>query len=555
MTESIDERRRAELRRIAREDFGWTTLRPGLIEAMEPLLDSRDVLAAMRTGYGKSAIYQVAGAMLDGITLVISPLIALQHDQVAGISAADDAPIAVALNSALGPRALTRAWDLVTAGGAEYVFAAPEQLAKTEVVDRLRDAGVSLVVVDEAHCIAAWGHDFRPDYLRLGATIAGLAASPRSPRPPVLALTATASPPVRDEIITELRMREPVVVATGFDRPNIRLEVRRAAHATDKRRALIARVTELDGCGLVYVSTHRAAIEYASALRGRGIRAAGYHGGLRAVDRSQVHGDFRAGEVDVVVATSAFGMGIDKHDIRFVVHESVPDSLDDYYQEIGRAGRDGDPALALLFYRPEDLALRRFFAGRHPVENVLRRVFAALPPQGEPIPLRDLGRRLDLRTRTLINSLNLLEQAGAVLSGPDGYRVGQTTADDAVAGAVHAADVGARMDTSRVEMMRGYAETADCRRRFLLGYFGEHRVGACGNCDNCLTGAAPPSAILDADVPFPLNHRVRHEDWGEGEVVRVEPDRVTVLFDEQGYRTLSLDAVKRSQVLRVVGEQ
>ncbi|UOG20211.1 RecQ family ATP-dependent DNA helicase [Gordonia amicalis] len=554
MTESIDERRRAELRRIAREDFGWTTLRPGLIEAMEPLLDGRDVLAAMRTGYGKSAIYQVAGAMLDGITLVISPLIALQHDQVAGISTADDAPIAVALNSALGPRALTRAWDLVTAGGAEYVFVAPEQLAKTEVVDRLRDAGVSLVVVDEAHCIAAWGHDFRPDYLRLGATIAGLAA-PRSPRPPVLALTATASPPVRDEIITELRMREPVVVATGFDRPNIRLEVRRSAHATDKRRALIARVTELDGCGLVYVSTHRAAIEYASALRGRGIRAAGYHGGLRAVDRSQVHGDFRAGEVDVVVATSAFGMGIDKHDIRFVVHESVPDSLDDYYQEIGRAGRDGDPALALLFYRPEDLALRRFFAGRHPVENVLRRVFAALPPQGEAIPLRDLGRRLDLRTRTLINSLNLLEQAGAVLSGPDGYRVGQTTADDAVAGAVHAADVGARMDTSRVEMMRGYAETADCRRRFLLGYFGEHRVGACGNCDNCLTGAAPPSAILDADVPFPLNHRVRHEDWGEGEVVRVEPDRVTVLFDEQGYRTLSLDAVKRSQVLRVVGEQ
>ncbi|MDV6309080.1 RecQ family zinc-binding domain-containing protein [Gordonia amicalis] len=182
-------------------------------------------------------------------------------------------------------------------------------------------------------------------------------------------------------------------------------------------------------------------------------------------------------------------------------------------------------------------------------------MFAALPPQGEPIPLRDLGRRLDLRTRTLINSLNLLEQAGAVLSGPDGYRAGQTTADDAVAGAVHAADVGARMDTSRVEMMRGYAETADCRRRFLLGYFGEHRVGACGNCDNCLTGAAPPSAILDADVPFPLNHRVRHEDWGEGEVVRVEPDRVTVLFDEQGYRTLSLDAVQRSQVLRVVGEQ
>ncbi|WP_239581708.1 DEAD/DEAH box helicase [Gordonia rubripertincta] len=272
MTESITERRRAELRRIAREDFGWTVLRPGLIEAMEPLLDGRDVLAAMRTGYGKSAIYQVAGAMLDGVTLVISPLIALQHDQVAGISAADDAPIAVALNSALGPRALTRAWNLVDAGGAEYVFVAPEQLAKAEVVDRLRDAGVSLVVVDEAHCIAAWGHDFRPDYLRLGATIAGLAASPRSPRPPILALTATASPPVRDEIVAELRMREPVVVASGFDRPNLRLEVRRAARAADKRRPLIARVSGLDGCGLVYVSTQRAAMEYASALHGRGIR-------------------------------------------------------------------------------------------------------------------------------------------------------------------------------------------------------------------------------------------------------------------------------------------
>ncbi|MFZ2176048.1 MAG: RecQ family ATP-dependent DNA helicase [Rhodococcus sp. (in: high G+C Gram-positive bacteria)] len=541
--EQVTERQREELQRIAREDFGWDILRPGLLDAMEPLLSGRDVLAAMRTGYGKSAIYQVAAAMIDGITLVISPLIALQHDQVAGIEAADDAPIALALNSTLGGRGIARAWDIVTGNGAEYLFLSPEQLAKEDVLGRLAEADVSLIVVDEAHCVAAWGHDFRPDFLRLGAAVDALG------HPPVLALTATASPPVREEIITQLRLRDPVVVATGFDRPNLHLEVQRYVRDVDKQRAVLARAAAFVGPGLVYVATRKDAAFYAGRLAERGLRAAAYHGGMRAAERAAVHQGFRDDRYDVVVATSAFGMGIDKPGIRFVLHEAVPESLDNYYQEIGRAGRDGEPALALLFYRPEDLALRHFFAMRRPQPDVLRRVYEAVP--STPTSARELRALLDIRGRTLTNALNLLEQAGAVRSGRDGFVSTAMTPSEAVAAAVHMDEVGERMDRSRVEMMRGYAETYQCRRQFLLGYFGEQLAHPCGNCDRCDAHPVADVAPAPQELPFPIDSLVTHDTWGDGVVMRVENDRITVLFDEQGYRTLSLDALGKSNLLHL----
>ncbi|AOW95210.1 recombinase RecQ [Rhodococcus sp. WMMA185] len=542
LTDALD--RADDLRRVAREDFGWESLKPGQLEAMTPILDGRDVVAAMPTGYGKSAVYQVTAALREGMTLVISPLIALEHDQVSGIESADDAPIALALNSTLGPRRTAEAWRIVEQAGAEYVFLAPEQLANETTLARLADVDISLIVVDEAHCISAWGHDFRPDYLRLGSVIERLG------HPPVLALTATASPPVREEIVTQLRMRKPVVAVGGFDRPNIRLEVWRCTTAKDKRHTLLARVPEVaqEGTGLLYVSTRAATLQYARWIADAGLRTAAYHGGMRGADRTHVHDGFRENRFDVVVATSAFGLGIDKPDVRFVLHESVPDSLDDYYQQIGRAGRDGADALALLFYRPEDLALRTFFASSHPQYDAMRRIYRALPT--EPISLRELRFRTGLRSRTVTNAVNLLARAGVIDDGDSGIASAGVADDDAVTAALRVATTDRRMDRSRVEMMRGYAETRGCRRRFLLEYFGEHPERPCGNCDRCDENSCAP--IYLEHLPFPVDTRVTHRDWGAGVVIRAEADRITVLFDEHGYRTLSLDALAGTGLLQAL---
>lgn len=537
-----DHARIDDLRRVAREDFGWDRLKPGQLDAMTAILDGRDVVAAMPTGYGKSAVYQVTGVLRDGMTLVISPLIALQHDQIDGLEDADDAPPALALNSTLGARATAAAWRTVEEAGAEYLFLSPEQLANEETVERLADSDVSLVVVDEAHCISAWGHDFRPDYLRLGAAIDRLG------RPPVLALTATASPPVREEIVTQLRMHHPHVVVGGFDRPNIRLDVRRATTANDKKRALLETVQQLSGVGLVYVATRAATQEYAEWIGETGLRTAAYHGGMRGKDRARIHEGFLDDRFDVVVATSAFGLGIDKPDVRFVLHESVPDSLDDYYQQIGRAGRDGAEAVAVLFYRPEDLALRTFFASGAPAEDALRRVYRALSE--EPVSLRELRSRTDLAARTVTNAVNLLARADAIRDGSAGIATTGIGVDAAVTAAQHVATVDGRMDESRVEMMRGYAETRDCRRRFLLEYFGEHPDAPCGNCDRCDDGTDEPLPDPSETVPFEVDTPVTHAEWGPGVVMRAEPDRITVLFDEHGYRTLSLDALAGTDLLR-----
>lgn len=530
------------LRRVAREDFGWEHLRPGQLEAMTALLAGRDVLVGMPTGSGKSAIYQVTAALADSITVVVSPLIALQRDQVAGIVGADDAPIPVAVNSALGAVRTARAWDDIVHHGAECVFLAPEQLTKDDVLERLRCIGVSLLVVDEAHCACSWGLDFRPDYLRLGAV------RDRLGHPPILALTATASPPVRRAIIDLLRLDDPVVVMRGFDRSNIRLEVTRCVRSADKRRALLGRVSALDTPGLVYVATRKDTLRYSAWLTDRGMRAVAYHGGMRAAERSTIHDGFRGDRYDVVVATSAFGLGIDKPGVRFVVHEAISQSLDEYYQEIGRAGRDGAPATAVLFYRPEDLALRQLFAVHRAHPDLLRKVYCALG--STPASARRLRAVLNLRNRTLISALNLLERAGAVGSAGTGFTATSTSAEAAVEAALHVAEVAERLDRSRTEMMRAYAETPHCRRQFLLGYLGEQLEVPCGNCDRCDS----PSAMWSAGDPaFPLGGAVRHAVWGDGTIMRVDTDRITVLFDEYGYHTLSLDALDRSGVLQQLG--
>jgi ATP-dependent DNA helicase RecQ len=554
-TASVRTRR---IREFAREVLGFEEFRPGQERAMQAVVAGRDTLAVLPSGAGKTAVYQVAGPLIDGPVVIVSPLIALQRDQVDRLAEIEDqAGRAAQLNSTLSASDQREALEQLQDGTVRFLFLAPEQLTKPEVVDAIRDAGPALFVVDEAHCVSAWGHDFRPDYLRLGGVIEQLG------HPTVLALTATAAPPVRAEIVERLEMREPEVVVAGFDRPEIRLEVDQYADAHGKDQGVLERVLaelgEGRGPGIVYSATRRGTEEIATQLQDRGLRARHYHAGMNKGDREDTQRAWMDDELDVVVATTAFGMGIDKPDTRFVIHAEPADSVDSYYQEIGRAGRDGKPALAVLVYRQEDLGLRRFFAAGTPAEEELQQVAglvqaAAAAGIEDGVDVKDLREETGRAATPLARDLNLLEQVSAVVLDEDGAAHPADDApspSEAAAAARELAEHHERVDQSRVEMMRGYAETTDCRRQFLLGYFGEQLDEPCGNCDNCSAGTAQDHpGTGDADAPFAVETPVEHSEWGSGVVMRVEDDRIVVLFDEVGYKTLGLAAVTENDLLR-----
>jgi ATP-dependent DNA helicase RecQ len=520
---------------------------------MSAVLAGRDTLAVMPTGGGKSAIYQIPALLVAGPTVVVSPLIALQRDQVAALDERI-AGSAVRANSEVSRSDYREAFRAVRTGEAEFLFLAPEQLAKPETMAALQDAAPSIFVVDEAHCISSWGHDFRPDYLRLGEVIAELG------HPTVIALTATAAPPVRAEIVERLGLRDPELVVRGFDRPNIFLEVVHEIDAPDKREAAILRAAASAKPGIVYVATRREADEYAEELAGLGLAAAAYHAGLPAKQRDQVQQDFMDGGLDVVAATTAFGMGIDKADVRFVLHADVADSVDSYYQEIGRAGRDGEPALACLFYRQEDLGLRRFFAAGAPAEQPLRKVATLLARANRSVTPSELAEEADVSDTRLTGLVDLLRQAGAAEIRDDGRLVAPPDAPTPKAAATAALEIAERhreVEESRIDMMRAYAETSGCRRQFLLAYFGETLPDPCGHCDTCRKQADGRSPDTPTDLgvggsPYPVGGRVSHVEWGAGQVMSEEDGRLTVLFDEHGYKTLSMAAVQRGGLLERV---
>ena len=530
-------RRSIEL--VLEDKLGHDALRPGQLEAVESVLAGRDTLCVMSTGSGKSAVYQVAGFLLDGPAVVVSPLIALQQDQMEAVEGE-----AAVLNSTLSEREREEVLDDAAGDALQFILLAPEQLASDDVLDELREAGVSLFVVDEAHCVSQWGHDFRPDYLRLPAAIEALG------RPPILALTATAAPPVRDEIVAMLGMRDPEVVVRGFDRPNIRLEVVRHDDAGRKHRALIDRVVEVAGPdrpGIVYCATKREAERTAAELVDRGVRAAFYHGGLRPKIRAERQAQFMAdGELDVMVATIAFGMGIDKSDIRWVFHHDVSESVDSYYQEIGRAGRDGEAAEAVLFYRPQDLGLRRFFASGRVAHDELEQVARSLLDRRGPVDPAQLADDLPLSNTKLATAVQHLEEAGLAHVRDDGLLEVDRSADleEVVDHASEAEEHRQEFDRSRVDMMRAYAEGSGCRRAFVLGYFGEAYEPPCGTCDVCEERGHEMAADAAAvDGPFAVGQRVEHDEWGPGTVGQIEGGQLTVVFDAVGYKTLGLDLV------------
>jgi ATP-dependent DNA helicase RecQ len=520
----------AAAERLARGLFGHATLRPGQRDAVEAVLRSRDVLLVSATGSGKSLAYQLPAALEGGLTVVVSPLLALQQDQIDGLPP-DLADRAARLSSA--EPAAQRAETLARLASDELLFVvlSPEQLAKPEVRRQLAKARPSRVVVDEAHCVSTWGHDFRPDYVRLGELLADL------DRPQLLALTATAAPPVRRDIVERLGMCSPEVIVTGFARENLALSVVRCADERHQRQHVADLVRRTEGAGLVYARTRRAAESYAELVAAEGKRAAVYHAGRRAADRRDVHRRWLEGDLDVVCATSAFGLGIDKPDVRFVVHAQVPESVDTYYQEVGRAGRDGQPAEAVLLYRPEDLALGRFFAGGVPREDDVRVVLEARVGGADRAGVVD---RTGLGARRVGRVLNLVQE---VLD--EGHKI-------TVEAVVARAEARRQLERSRVDMMRAYAEVDGCRMAFVLGYFGEAADAACGRCDQCRSDDVDlPSAD---QVAYGVGQPVTHTSFGRGIVVADtvggRTEQVTVLFDDHGYRTLDVTVVHRQGLLR-----
>jgi ATP-dependent DNA helicase RecQ len=532
------------LRRAARRHFGWRSLRPGQLAAMRAVMKRRDVLVVLPTGAGKSAIYQVPAALLPGPTVVISPLLALQQDQIAALNDRGTPALrAVRISSAETPNQQEAALADVHEGRARFLFSTPELLSQPDRLVQVRLLRPALVAVDEAHCISAWGHDFRPDYLTLGHLIRGLG------RPPVVALTATASPPVRDDIISRLGLREPRVVIAGLDRPNVFLEAANCPTEEYRWRRLLALLREGEWPGIVYVPTRRAAEELAERLTGAGFPARAYHGGMAAGARQELHDDFLADRVDIMVATSAFGMGIDKPNIRWVAHLALPDSPDSYLQEVGRAGRDGAPSRALLLFRAEDVGLQRYFTGAARDAGELAQLAAVL--REEPMTRKALRERTGLGARKLGQLLSLLEQVGAATTHANhtvvSPRYAPTPAEAAEA-AVAEAERHQAVQRTRTDMMRSFAETQQCRGQALLAYFGDHLPRPCGHCDNCTTGTATVDATPTMG-PFPLHSTVRHAEWGAGLVLGYDADRMTVLFDDVGYKTLSVPVVQEQGLL------
>ncbi len=489
------------LRRALRHTFGFKALREGQEEVIRSILAGRDTLAIMPTGAGKSLCYQLPGAELPGTTVIVSPLISLMKDQVdklqeLGIDAAQ-------VNSTLTSEEESTVLEEIRKEQREFVFVTPERLAQPEFLETLRSNTIDFFVVDEAHCISQWGHDFRPAYLRLREAIAALG------NPPVLALTATATPEVVEDIRHQLGRDEMEVVDIGVYRENLRFEVIPTQREESKRETLARLLSEMEGTGIVYVSTIRDCEAVTEQLESLGFSVARYHGRLGARERKRTQDRFMAGELKVIVATNAFGLGIDKPDIRYVIHYNLPGTLESYYQEAGRAGRDGEPARCILFYQAEDRNTQIFFLnGRYPKQEHFVAVYKALERLGaerrELAPSEIHARASTVvlsKVRVVLATMKDLEMVTEAEPGLYRLTRGGLSAEELDAMAARY-ERRAEVDRDKLRRMVLYAQTALCRWKAILEYFGEEpEWQRCGHCDNCARPIRELSAPPRAEVP------------------------------------------------------
>jgi ATP-dependent DNA helicase RecQ len=360
--------------------YGFSSFRPGQEKAVDAVLEGRSAVVILPTGGGKSLCYQLPAMVLPGITIVVSPLIALMKDQVDQLDAMGIA--ATFINSSLSTAELSKRLNGLAEGIYRLVYIAPERFYDRTFMDKLRQVEVSLFAVDEAHCISQWGHDFRPSYKRMASVIESLG------KPPVLALTATATPEVRDDIIKQLNLQAPELIVTGFARPNLQFGVLKTS-VPAKLEIITQTIDSLaDGSGIIYAGTRKRTEEVLEYLVANGYDAVAYHAGLTPPEREQIQNDFMTNRHKIIVATNAFGMGIDKPDIRFVIHDSLPANIESYYQEAGRAGRDGKLSVSVILYSNRDRYLLEFFIkGDNPSPELILEVYELLKdyPSADPI--------------------------------------------------------------------------------------------------------------------------------------------------------------------------
>jgi len=544
-----------DLRAALREKFGFESFQPGQEEVVSRVVAGQDTLAILATGAGKSLTYQLPALLLPGTTVVVSPLIALMKDQIDMLRELGIIDV-VALNSTLSEDQEIAALERIRSRSIKIVFVTPEKLEDDTFMSLLQSIDVPLFVVDEAHCISQWGHDFRPAYLALGHVIE------RLNHPTVLALTATATPAVREDILHQLGIPSVKPIVKGFDRPNLVYGVRRAEKEADKLKILksLFENEELEGTGIIYTATIKNALEVQRYLQEQlDIPAAVYHSKLQKQDRTSVHELFMDEEIRAVVATNAFGLGIDKPNIRFVVHYDLPGSVEAYTQEAGRSGRDGLPSNCILIYRMSDTRVQNYFlTGKYPDIEEVQKVFGTLEifgMQAGGVSMTDLRKILQLPLTKLKVILALLKKGGFIeMAGRSKYCLTEAARKhrDMVLN-LASYETKKSYDQSKLAMMLQYAETNSCRRRFILNYFGEdYERMYCGACDNCLRAAAALTPSKQGEVPagtsgYRISDIVYHPKFGQGTVERAEKDLVTVLFPSVGYKTLLASAVSREE--------
>ncbi|GAA0795186.1 DNA helicase RecQ [Faecalicatena orotica] len=401
---------------ILKKYFGYDTFREGQETLIDSILEGKDTFGIIQTSGGKSLCYQIPALIFPGITLVISPLISLMRDQVAALNEAG--VHAAFLNSSLTQNQYYKALDNMTRGQYKIVYVAPERLLTDSFLQAVRQVEISMLSVDEAHCISQWGQDFRPSYLKIIDFIERL-----PDRPVISAFTATATKLVRDDVISLLKLSNPTVLITGFDRKNLKFSV---MHPRDRYQVTLDYVKDhIDECGIIYCLTRKLVEEVAEKLQSEGISVTRYHAGLGDAERRHNQDEFIYDQKQVMVATNAFGMGIDKSNVRYVIHYNMPKNIESYYQEAGRAGRDGLPSECILLYGGQDVVTNQFFIDRQ-----------------------------------------------------------QESADEMDAGTLEAVK---ERERERLRKMTFYCFTNECLREYILNYFGEKAPNYCGNCSNCLT--------------------------------------------------------------------